>query len=156
VPHGDDFEEVARAEEALSRYRDALDEAQAMVPALEAQLSCLPTTAPDASLGLIRPIHEGPFGVNIGSPARRRIPTLAPHAPETAGEGGVVRARFEHQGDPFALACAIDSDEFEVVHAVATSVPLGAPELHVRPETWGDGLAKALRLRRDAVTGDDA
>ena len=69
----------------------------------------------------------------------------------------LVRASFEHQGAPFALALyygSLDEVSANTWQVVSTGVAIAAPRLRLAPELMGHWLLKPLRLVRDLQIDD--
>jgi hypothetical protein len=152
------FEELAEAEGRLSAYRDALDEALALAPSVEAELREVPATVPDPIPSYGPPLRSSAWAAPSHEDVAERLEALVrPRDPrariEMREEQGTVVARFREHDAPFSLVCRCGEDA-EVYNALAASVARGSPRLSVRPETWGRTLTKMLGLTRDVRIGE--
>jgi hypothetical protein len=149
---GESLEEIARAEQAFARWRDALDEAIALAPDIDRALRAVPDEPP------MPPAFEGGRGVFI-THLRCSLETILAardHEATIEDDGASVVARFTSRGTRFALRAGIDPVIGDGWCALATSVARALGPLELRPETWGHTFTKALHLDRDVETGDEA
>jgi hypothetical protein len=140
------------------RHLVALDQALALLPAMEAAWQALPVDPP--RLSAPSGINFSGLGFNLRENAqelKRSLEQLLPTFDAQARiweEGAMhIRAELRVHDTPFALVASVN-DKGMVLLLLGTSVCTASGSLRLDPEGIGDAVLKAVGLRREASVGD--
>ncbi len=160
---GEAFEELSREEEREAAYLALLDEALALVPALERELRALPPEAPELARAPSRVWGAG-WGLQmseslttVGAVLARVVARHDPRAELEALDEFAFRARLTAMQSPISLLveCFVSRDRPLEPHVqIGTSVARGASKVRVAPESWSQTLARQVGLFHALLTND--